>query len=227
MWLYLAPSQYFQPGPILLAAICSLWAQQETHKCHHNTLYWPGVSVIKQRFNLCSDYVFMIPEWWFTGIDRSWFIIFISYFCWREKVKEKKIQQQHLNRHSKKGGLVALCCNSAWRGSSSHRWWTNVLLRERCTRLGTCRAHQWASFCYKQFEKHPPTNTLVAWYLPSIHDAMHEWDACFLSYIFHFVFGRTLKLIVWSVSCWGLCMWYSIFDWSIWNKPTIRVSSGH
>lgn len=84
----------------------------------------------------------------------------------------------------RKGAVQHLRSKSAWRGSSSHRWWTNVHLKQRCTTLGTCMAPQRAGFaadgfkCSKQAcDKHDLFHQFVRQC-----NMIHDWLG-----VFHFV----------------------------------------
>ena len=92
--------------------------------------------------------------------------------------------------------VLRLCFDSTWSGSSSHRWWTNVLLRECCTRLGACTAQQRASFAADGLKSsHWQTRLWQTWLLPSICDVMQlkEWDTCLLYCFF--------SLCLWPSTC--------------------------
>lgn len=136
---------------------------------------------------------------------QSWFIIFTLYifFCRREKVKKKK-SSGNIFCTVRKWAVLRLRFNSAWSGSSSHRWWTNVLLKERCTRLGSCTAQQWASLAADGLK----SSHRQTWLLPSICDAMQleKWNTCPIYCIFHFVFvveHLPNHFTDWSVLIWG------------------------
>lgn len=84
----------------------------------------------------------------------------------------------------RKGAVRHLCSKSAWSGSSSHRWWTNVHLKEHCTTLGTCTAPQRAGFAADGFEcskqacdKHDLFHQFVMQC-----NMVHDWPG-----VFHFV----------------------------------------
>ncbi len=85
---------------------------------------------------------------------------------------------------------AVLCFNSAWSRSSSHRWWTNVLLKERCTRLGSCTAQQWVSLAADGLKSSHRQTRL----LPSICDAMRleEWNTPLIYCIFRLVCSHAL-----------------------------------
>lgn len=105
------------------------------------------------------------------------------------RLKKKKKSSGNIFCIVRKWAGLRLCFNSAWSGSSSHRWWTNVLLKERCTRLGSCTAQQRASFAADGLKSsHQQTRSWQAWLLPSIH-----WRVGYMFFgIFHFVCGRAL-----------------------------------
>ena len=76
-------------------------------------------------------------------------------------------------------------------GAAVHRWWTNVLLKERCTRLGSRTAQQCASYAADGLKSsHRQTRSWQTWLLPiklwcnATWRAGHTW---FIAYSAPFV----------------------------------------
>lgn len=74
-------------------------------------------------------------------------------------------------------------------GAAVHRWWTNVLLKERCTRLGSRTAQQRASYAADGLKSsHRQTRSWQTWLLPimqcDLKSGTHAW---FIAYFALFV----------------------------------------
>lgn len=183
-----------------LTASCSLnGAQQETHSCHQNVPNWPGVLVIKKKgFKLCSDYDFMVPKKGGDSLSlkeliQSFGFMLVFLFLGGRKVWKSSGNMFCIVR---KLAALHLCLSSAWSGSSSHRWWTNVLLRERCTRLGSCTAQQWASFAADGLKSsHQQTRKWHTRLISSILWCNATWRVGYVFALLHF------SLCLWPSTC--------------------------
>lgn len=90
-----------------------------------------------------------------------------------------------------------------WSGSSSHRWWTNVLFEAALHKTGFIHDPAVSFLCCRWFENQQPTSTLVANMISSIClwcNTTKERDLCLLYCIFQCVWSRVLAKPFYSLT---------------------------